>query len=225
MSGTRRTRLARTLLGLAFACAAVVLALPTAAGGNAQDTNVYIVRMIEPPAVAYTGGIGDLAATKPAKGTKINPNAKAVVRYTGYLDSRHDAVVQKVAGEKIYDYRYAFNGFAARMTRGQLAIAKADPGVLSVEQAEEVVMDTATTPAFLGLTAPASQGGLWAKGVKGENIVVGIIDSGVWPESKSFSDRDPATGKLIYKANPGNWHGKKCPEVAEAWDSSMCNKK
>jgi subtilisin family serine protease len=223
MSGLRRRAVARSLIGAALACVAVLLALPTAAGGSAQDKNVYIVRMVESPAVAYTGGIGDLKATKPAKGEKLNPNDRAVVRYTDYLASRHAAVIAKLGGEKVYDYMYAYNGFSARLTRGQVAIAKADPGVLTVEKAQEVTMDTATTPAFLGLTDPAT--GLWTapRNIKGENVIIGIIDSGIWPESKSFSDRD-ANGKLIYTPNPGNWHGKKCAE-AEAWDGSMCNKK
>jgi subtilisin family serine protease len=223
MSGLRRRGVARSLIGIALASAAVLLALPTAAGGNAQDKNVYIVRMVESPAVAYTGGIGNLKATKPAKGQKINQYDQAVVRYTDYLDSRHSAVIAKLGGEKVYDYKYAFNGFSARLTRGQVAIAKADPGVLSVEKAQEVTMDTATTPAFLGLTD--ANEGLWTapRNIKGENVVIGVIDSGIWPESKSFSDRD-ASGKLIYKPNPGIWHGKKCAE-AEAWDASMCNKK
>jgi subtilisin family serine protease len=223
MSGLRRRAVARSLIGAALACAAVLLALPTAAGGSAQDKNVYIVRMVESPAVAYTGGIGDLKATKPAKGEKLNPYDQKVARYTDYLDSRHAAVIAKLGGEKVYDYKYAFNGFSARLTRGQVAIAKADPGVLTVEKAQEVTMDTATTPAFLGLTDPAT--GLWTapRNIKGENVIIGIIDSGIWPESKSFSDRD-ANGKLIYSPNPGIWHGKKCAE-AEAWDGSMCNKK
>ncbi|HYZ19274.1 MAG TPA: S8 family serine peptidase, partial [Gaiellaceae bacterium] len=128
-----------------------------------------------------------------------------------------------VGGEKVYDYRYAFNGFAAEMTRGQVRAAKADPSVLTVEKAQEVTMDTATTPTFLGLTDPNT--GLWTppRNIKGENVVIGVVDSGVWPESKSFSDRD-ASGQLIYHPNPGIWHGRKC-HPGEAWNASMCNQK
>ena len=194
-----------------------------ATGGEAAAETVYIVRLAEAPVVAYEGGIAGHTATKPAKGAKINPNSTAVVRYAGYLDSRHDAVLAKSGGEKVYDYRYTYNGFAARMTKAAAAKAEAQPGVLSIEKAQEVEMDTATTPAFLGLTDPAT--GLWTapRNIKGEGIVVGIVDSGVWPESKSFTDRD-ARGKLIYSPNPGNWHGRKC-HPGEAWTASMCNQK
>ena len=39
----------------------------------AAAKDVYIVQMIDPPAVAYEGGIAGLNATKPAKGEKIDP--------------------------------------------------------------------------------------------------------------------------------------------------------
>jgi subtilisin family serine protease len=214
----------RSALIAVLALGGVLMALPAAAGGGGKlESNTYIVRMLEQPAVAYTGGIAGLRATKPARGTKINPFDRDVVRYVNHLDSRHDAVLARVGGNKVYDYRFAFNGFAAVMTPGQAALAKADAGVLSVEKTEEVTMDTATTPAFLGLTDPAT--GLWTppRNIKGENVVIGVVDSGIWPESRSFSDRD-SRGRLIYQPNPGNWHGRSC-HPGEAWTASMCNQK
>jgi len=218
------------LVAVPLAVASVVAVGSAGALGESsaakRSSNVYIVRMVEPPVVAYEGGIAGLAATKPAKGEKINPNDQKIVRYVGYLDSRHNDVLGKVGGSKVYDYRYAFNGFAAKMTPGQVARAKADPGVLTVEKTEEVTMDTATTPAFLGLTDPAA--GLWTapRNIKGENVVIGIVDSGVWPESKSFSDRD-AAGKLVYQQIRG-FHAK-CASAETvpdgSFDANLCNRK
>jgi subtilisin family serine protease len=214
--------------GAVLALVAIALGLTAGVAGGATgessaSKHVYIVRLAEQPVVAYSGGVAGLKATKPAKGEKINPNSTDVVRYARYLDSRHDAVLAKTGGDKVYDYRYSFNGFAARMTKSDVTRAEADRGVLGVEKAQEVTMDTATTPAFLGLTDPAT--GLWTapRNVKGENVVIGVIDSGIWPESKSFSDRD-ADGKLIYNPNTENWHGRKC-HPGEAWNASMCNQK
>ncbi len=96
-------------------------------------------------------------------------------------------------------------------------------------------VDTATTPYFLGLNA---SGGIWStlsgsadgspisgKGANsagaGEGVVVGIIDSGIWPESPSFSDRD-ANGKLVYQQIPG-WHGRCVP--GEGFNAADCNQK
>jgi subtilisin family serine protease len=198
---------------------------PAAAKTGKGNSNVYIVRMLEPPVVAYEGGIAGLAATKPAKGNKIDPNDQDVVRYAGYLDSRHNAVLSKVGGQKVYDYRYAFNGFAAHMSPGQVAQAKVDPGVLTVEKTEELTMDTATTPAFLGLVDGTE--GLWtARNIKGENVVIGVVDSGVWPESKSFTDRD-TNGKLVYQQMPGLHIKCASSETVTdgSWDANLCNRK
>ncbi len=217
------SRVVRSVLAAAFILVAALLVLPAASGGGEADSHVYIVRMVDQPAVAYEGGIAGLRATKPARGTKIDPADRDVVRYAGYLDSRHADVLAAVGGDKVYGFRYAYNGFAAKMTRGQVRAAKADPRVLTVEKAQEVTMDTATTPTFLGLTDPNT--GLWTppRNIKGENVVIGVVDSGVWPESKSFSDRD-ASGRLVYQPNPGLWHGRKC-HPGEAWNASMCNQK
>ena len=90
-------------------------------------------------------------------------------------------------------------------------------------------MYTSSTPTFLGLD---QLGGLWddAGGVQdaGEGVIVGIIDSGIWPENESFSDRTGTngngtnSGKLGYQQIPG-WHGKCTP--GEAFPASKCNQK
>ena len=190
---------------------------------------VYIVQMIDPPVAGYTGGRPRLSATAPGRGQKINRADPDVVRYAGYLDSRHDDVVARVGARKLYGYRYAFNGFTARLTREQVAAVKAIPDVIAVEETREIQMDTATTPAFLGLTETGT--GLWTRGIKGENVIIGILDSGIWPESQSFSDRtgvgpNGQKGKLAYHQIPG-WHGK-CASEEEtdgSFDANLCNQK
>jgi subtilisin family serine protease len=88
---------------------------------------------------------------------------------------------------------------------------------------------TASTPSFLGLDVA---GGLWDQlgGIdsSGEDIIIGVIDSGIWSESESFSDRTGTNGsgsqvgKLSYQQIPG-WHGKCTP--GEAFPASKCNQK
>ena len=157
-------------LGAFAALGAFLLAVPTAGFGGEDEmsgaklkhgagSGVYIVRMIDQPVVAYEGDVAGLTATKPAKGAKLDPRSSDVTKYVGYLDSKHDAALAKVGAKKIYDYRYAFNGFAAELSGAQADKLAATEGVLSVEKAVEVTMDTATTPAFLGLTDPVN--GLW----------------------------------------------------------------
>jgi subtilisin family serine protease len=214
----------------AFTVLAMLLLAVSASGAPGNGTaKTYIVQMIQAPAVAYEGGEAGLDATKPAKGAKINPNSAAVKKYAEYLAAQHDAVLEKVGGgAKVYDYVYTYNGFAAKLTDGQKAALEKQAGVLAITEQELVTADTSSTPEFLGLTA---KGGLWEqlggpdggkKGVgAGEDVVIGIVDSGIWPESKSFTDRD-AKGKLVYQQIPG-WHGKCTP--GEAFTASLCNQK
>ncbi len=186
--------------------------------------------MIEPPVVAYNGGIPGYKATKPGKGQKIDPNSPDVVKYVSFLDSRHDQVLNGVGGgRKLYNYRYSFNGFAAELTEAQVAALVASPGVVAVEKDTLRSLDTSSTPTFLGLNAP---GGLWDQlggvGSAGENIIIGIVDGGAWPESPSFSDRTGLNGngtqdgKLSYQQIPG-WHGRCVP--GEEFTASNCNQK
>ncbi len=211
------------------AFAAVLLAVSAASAQDASPKATYIVQMLQDPAVAYDGGISGLAGTKPAKGQKINPNAANVKNYVGYLKGKHDEAITKVGGaDKIYDYAISYNGFAAKLSDAQVQLLTGLKNVVAVTPDELRTVDTSSTPTFLGLDAP---GGLWAQlggpeGNKkdtgaGEGIVVGVVDSGVWPESKSFSDRD-ASGKLIFQQIPG-WHGKCTP--GESFNPSMCGQK
>jgi subtilisin family serine protease len=200
--------------------------------GARRDTvtnRIYIVQMADLPVVSYTGGVPGLPATKPGRGQKIDPNDPAVLAYADYLNSRHDQALAAVGGRKVYDYRYSFSGFAAELTEAQADALRAQAGVLSVTKDDLQFGDTSSTPTFLGLDAP---GGLWDQlggiGRSGEDIIIGVIDSGVWPESLSFSDRTGANGnaskdgKLAYQQIPG-WHGKCTP--GEAFPASMCNQK
>ena len=217
------------------ACSFAVLALglalsPEALAGPGKGRGNYIVQMSDAPVVSYTGDIAGYKATKPSKGQKLDPTSPAVVNYAAYLDARHADVLGAVGGaRKYYDYRFTFNGFAATLTAEQAAKLGTLPGVLSVSADEIREMDTSTTPTFLGLDAP---GGLWEKlgGPEnaGDGVIIGIIDSGIWPESLSFSDRTGVNGnatqdgKLSYQQLPG-WHGKCVP--GEQFNASLCNQK
>src|SRR5215468_8270457 len=58
-------------------------------------------------------------------------------------------------------------------------------------------------------------------------MIIGMLDTGVWPEHPSFSDRTGQNstgveGKLDYHQIPG-WHGKCVP--GEDFNASDCNQK
>jgi subtilisin family serine protease len=201
-------------------------------GGQVEESpnGVYIIQMINDPVVSYKGGIKGLKATKSENGRKIDPNSSAAVDYVAYLDSKHNDALDKVGGgDKLYDYHYSFNGFAARLNLDQANKLASMDDVLVVSPDVLNTMDTSSTPTFLGLDVP---GGLWDQlggfGSAGDGIIIGVIDSGIWPESLSFSDRTGENGnatkdgKLDYHQIPG-WHGKCTP--GEEFNASMCNQK
>src|SRR4051812_13995224 len=229
-------------VGVLALIATVLLVLPAASVGDPADdapisaafhgkskNGVYIVRLGALPAVTYDGGIAGYAATKPARGEKIDPNSPGVAKYVGYLNDKHDDALSKVGGgQKLYDYGYAVDGFAAKLSYAQAVELASQDGVLSVEPDLVQHADTITTPDFLGLSA---SGGTWDQlgGVKnaGEGLVIGDIDTGIWPENPEFSDRtgtgpNGQSGKLDYQQIPG-WHGKCTP--GEAFNASNCNQK
>jgi subtilisin family serine protease len=202
------------------------IAAPTKAAANQKFTNnAWIVQLAEPPVSAYRGGIKGLQATKPRKGEKIDPNSPAVINYMAFLESRQNEVLAKVGGgQKLHTYGYVFNGFAAELTAEQAAKLQQMPGVLAVTKDEARELNTSSTPDFLGLTAP---GGAWSE-AKGEGVIIGIVDGGIWPESLSFSDRTGTNGnatkdgKLAYQQIPG-WNGRCVP--GEEFNASHCNQK
>ncbi|MDF1597585.1 MAG: S8 family peptidase [Acidimicrobiia bacterium] len=240
-SKARRGRSGRILLVLVMVLGLAFSALPVL--GQSADLEVpddvvsainaekgeatYIVQMIDDPVVAYDGSIKGLASTKPKDGKKIDPDSGKVVKYVDYLKGKHNGALNGVGAgldKKLYDYSYTFNGFAAKLTGSQAAAMAARNDVRMIWQDELMAVDTISTPDFLGLT---DDGGAWEMGYTGENVIIGIVDSGIWPESLSFADRtgtnpNGTPGKLDYQQIPG-WHGKCTP--GDEFQADECNQK
>src|SRR5262249_54785904 len=183
-------------------------------------TATYIVQMSDLPAAGYTGTIPGYQATRPTKGSKLRAHSADAVRYRSYLKTRHDTVIGRLGNiAKIYDYSATFNGFAARMTADKAAQLAKTPGVLSVTKNEIRQADTVSTPTFLGLDAAD---GIWsrlggpAKAGGGQSLVVGDIDSGIWPENPSFAP-------LAKPKKLAGWFGT-CV-TGEQWTTDNCSNK
>jgi subtilisin family serine protease len=181
------------------------------------SSDVHIVLLEETPVAAYEGAIRGYPATKPAPGTKLNKNNPNVQKYAGFLRSRHAAVANGVGATRIYDYEYSLNGFAAALNKSQVATLRATPGVVSVERDSLSQPTTDNTPTFLGLNAG---GGIWSQlggqASAGEDVIIGVVDTGIWPEHPSFAD----TG---YGPAPAGWNGE-C-QAGEQWTQRDCSDK
>jgi hypothetical protein len=194
--------------------------------------DVYIVRLAEDPAIAYTGGINGYAATAPTNGAKLDSTSPKVKRYVAHLQARQDDVLASVGADstsKIYSYTYSLNGVAAVLTHAQATKLANSGGVASVEPDMLHKATTENSPHFLGLDDP--EDGLWTAGLDGEDVIVGVIDTGIWPEHPSFSDqidladRPGESGKRTkaYGPPPASWHG--ACQSGELWSQDDCNNK
>ena len=221
-----------------FALGVTLAVLAASASAQTAARKSYIVQLADAPVATYNGGVSGYAATRAAPGTRLNVSAANVQAYTAYLKQKQSAVISKV-NPALVTYRYGtlINGFAAQLTDAELAKIVSDPAVRSVTVDDAMPMDTSYTPSFLGINAGPN--GVWTRTdangrvIKGENVIIGHLDGGVWPENPSFSDKVDAQGKpiashlagtVVYDPLPaGRWAGT-C-QAGEGFNATHCNNK
>ena len=188
-----------TLAGVPAGSAAAELpgldVVTNTASKGSYATGEYVVVLRQQPEATYDGHTAGLAATKPAEGQKFAPHSPAATKYREHLRASLRQVRERTGVGAVKDeFTTVTSGFSAHLTGRQAEALAKDPDVLSVTADELRHVDTAKTPGFLGL---AGDKGLWARlgGVgsdgAGSSVVVGVIDSGVWPESPSFAAFTP----------------------------------
>ncbi|GFQ04568.1 subtilisin-like protease PjSBT1.7.2 [Phtheirospermum japonicum] len=106
----------------------------------------------------------------------------------------------------MYTYKNTIRGFSAILTAEEARAMEARDEVLSVRPEMMYELHTTRTPHFLGLDRKEAK-------LAASNVIIGVLDTGVWPESKSFSDK--GLGPI-----PGKWRG-----GCDKGSLSMCNKK
>ncbi|MEU7799903.1 S8 family serine peptidase [Micromonospora arborensis] len=192
----------------------------------------YIVELAEDPLTSYVGGVSGLARTRPESGNRLDVTSAPSRAYRGHLDAQR-AAVAGAAGVKVNAaYTTAFNGFSAKLTAQQVTTLRADKRVRAVTAAR--ALGTPTPPPAAPPTAPAAgapaattpaapdqapAGGPAGKPVKpgpgtGAGTVIGVLDTGIWPESASFAKKMPA---------PATFHGT-C-QTGVAFVAEHCNGK
>lgn len=222
---SRRSRIV-ALAGAGAVLAPLTFGLPSWASPEvsaAQDGS-YIVMLKSKSLAAYDGGVKGLPATSPKPGQKLSTTSAAAESYIDHLESEQARVLSTtgVDAEAVTaEYTTVFNGFAAELTGRQVEALRKSPDVLYVWEDETRYADTVSTPDYLGLRGP---GGVWEEQFggpdnAGSGIVVGVIDTGIWPENPSFA---PLPGD---PAPPATWKGT-CDSGADTpEDNVTCNSK
>ncbi len=213
----------------------------------------YIVQLRSPPAAELVAAIRRPVSKTTATDTprqRFDKNDAIVQSYTARIRDEQDKVLGRAGAnvEKIYSYLYGLNGFAARMSPAQAHKLEHLPEVKAVWEDEIRPLATNFSPEFLGLFD--AEDGLRSKeGLSGDGIVIGVIDSGVYPEHPALKDTKTADrpracrgswgentflgrwlcrryrradDQVLFEA-PENWNGT-C-EIGQQFEAANCNNK
>ncbi|KAL2322808.1 hypothetical protein Fmac_027187 [Flemingia macrophylla] len=115
--------------------------------------------------------------------------------------------------EMMYTYENVIHGYATRLTKEEARLLEGQRGVLAVLPETRYEVHTTRTPLFLGLDKSAD---MFPDSSSASDVVVGVLDTGVWPESKSFEDT--GLGPV-----PATWKGE-CEEGTN-FTARSCNRK
>ncbi|KAG0465898.1 hypothetical protein HPP92_020062 [Vanilla planifolia] len=104
------------------------------------------------------------------------------------LKSLHESILSKVTGRDgaserlIHSYTKSFNAFAAMLSDSEAKMISDLDEVVSVFKNKQNQHHTTRSWNFLGFPLAAPRAALES------DVIVGMLDTGIWPESKSFDD-------------------------------------
>lgn len=157
----------------------------------------YFVVLKDQPSVTYTGGTAGFEATAMGKGKAFDANRPSVAKYEQHLAMKQEAVAKGAGVKAGMKFKRALNAFVAELTPGQAMKLAKDERVLGIAKDEQQAPDYSSTE-FLGL--PGSKGA-WnstygGAAQAGKGVVVGVIDSGIYPDQPFVSGEpvEPLSG-------------------------------
>ena len=222
-------------------------------GEDPTTSKVYIVQLSSPSAAEHHASQSKIyaaPAVRAAPRPRLEKGSADIQAYTAKLDGEQQRVLS-IAGKdarKIYSYKYAINGFAARMSVAEAQKLADLDEVLGVWEDEVRPLATNHSASFLGLFD--SVNGLRSKhALDGDGVIIGVIDSGIAPEHPALQDTREADRPRVCRSSWGettflgkwlchrydkrpdvlnfealeNWNGE-C-ETGERFDASNCNNK
>lgn len=127
----------------------------------------------------------------------------------------YDASLKSVSesAEIMYTYDTVLHGFSTQLTEEEANALESKHGILSIMPESRYELHTTRTPEFLGLDAAES---MFPASNSESDLIIGVLDTGAWPESKSFDDT--GLGPV-----PSSWKGT-C-EGGKSFLTSNCNRK
>ncbi|KAI3940231.1 hypothetical protein MKW98_027085 [Papaver atlanticum] len=106
------------------------------------------------------------------------------------ISSNHDLLasvtgsIRRAKKAAIHHYSKSFRGFSAILTAEQAQQLRESGSVVSVFESKTNQIHTTHSWDFLGVDVPQNNRYIESK----SDVIVGVIDTGIWPESESFND-------------------------------------
>ncbi|KAG0457300.1 hypothetical protein HPP92_022457 [Vanilla planifolia] len=100
----------------------------------------------------------------------------------------------------IRSYSHAISGFAAHLTRQELASMREKEGFVLAHPSYRNFLFTTYSPDFLALK---EWEGLWSESSHGEGIIIGVIDTGILPTHPSFGEEGMPEPPLKWRGRCG----------------------
>ncbi|XP_057417991.1 cucumisin-like [Lotus japonicus] len=128
---------------------------------------------------------------------QIHAQEKTYIIYTGASMndeaaslSIHENMLQQVAADRnaapkslTHHYKRSFSGFAAKLTKEEADKVAGLDGVISVFPSTKRPLQTTKSWDFIGFPLNVERTNAE------RDIIIGLIDTGIWPESESFNDK------------------------------------
>ncbi|TYH67852.1 hypothetical protein ES332_D06G217300v1 [Gossypium tomentosum] len=126
--------------------------------------------------------------------SNANANRKSYIVYMGdrLKDGAstallHGSMVQDVFGSEsktvLYSYKKSFNGFVVDLTEEEAQKMAGMKGVVSVFPNEKRKLHTTRSWDFMGFPQQVERATMES------DVIIGVLDTGIWPESLSFDDK------------------------------------
>ncbi|PWA96997.1 subtilase family protein [Artemisia annua] len=154
------------------------------------------------------------AATKQTYIVQINHEHKQQ-QHLSHLQSLVSSATHE---DLLYSYSTVYNGYAASLDPQHAQSLRDSPSVLGVYEDTLYHLHTTRTPQFLGINDETRF--FDSKGDQQpicSDVIIGVLDTGVWPELKSFDDSG-------MPPVPARWHGE-CEHHKDFDAKKVCNKK
>ncbi|KAM7270369.1 hypothetical protein ACFE04_029583 [Oxalis oulophora] len=101
-----------------------------------------------------------------------------------HINMLQNIIPSNIAQEShLHSFHRSFDGFVVKLTENEAELLRGTEGVVSVFQSKKIKLHTTRSWDFLGFGPTVKRTNLES------DIIVGMFDYGVWPESDSFSDK------------------------------------